>query len=65
MTAKDRQRAARQGRLVREYWDSYGRDDVEAAIRSIGLFRNKARHLIAMACLVTEVHGGRVLGPGR
>jgi endonuclease-3 len=35
-------------------------DDVEAAIRSIGLFRNKARSLIAMARLVTEAHGGRV-----
>lgn len=35
-------------------------DAVEAAIRSIGLFRTKARHLVAMAGAVVERHGGAV-----
>ncbi len=34
--------------------------DVEHEIRSIGLFRNKARHLVAMAAAVAERHGGVV-----
>lgn len=34
--------------------------EVEEVIRSIGLFRNKAKNLIALARLVEERHGGRV-----
>jgi endonuclease-3 len=34
--------------------------EVEASIRSIGLFRNKARNLVALARIVEERHGGRV-----
>lgn len=36
--------------------------DVEGAIRSIGLFRAKARNLVALARLVSDEHGGRVPG---
>jgi endonuclease-3 len=34
--------------------------EVEEAIRSIGLFRTKAKNLVALARLVAERHGGRV-----
>ncbi|GAB4260754.1 MAG: endonuclease III [Deferrisomatales bacterium] len=34
--------------------------EVEETIRSIGIFRNKARHLVALAGIVAERHGGKV-----
>jgi endonuclease-3 len=36
--------------------------ELEEIIRSIGLFRNKARNLVALAGLILERHGGRVPG---
>ena len=35
-------------------------DEVSALISGLGLFRNKARHLVATARLLTTAHGGRV-----
>ena len=37
-----------------------GEDAVRAHIQTLGLFRNKARHLIATCRLLVEQHGGRV-----
>ncbi len=33
---------------------------VEAAIRSLGLFRNKAKNVVALSKILLEAHGGRV-----
>jgi endonuclease-3 len=35
-------------------------DEVEAAIRSVGFYRTKARHLVASASIITRKHGGRI-----
>lgn len=35
-------------------------DDVESAIRTIGLYRNKAKHLIAMAMMIVTEYGGSI-----
>ncbi|NTU59695.1 MAG: endonuclease III [Deltaproteobacteria bacterium] len=37
-----------------------GLPEMEEAIRSIGLFRNKAKNLVALARILEERHGGRV-----
>jgi endonuclease-3 len=37
-----------------------GVDGVAAHIRTIGLYRNKARHLVATCRILVEQHGGRV-----
>lgn len=39
---------------------SAGQAEMEEAIRSIGLFRNKAKNLIALAQILEERHGGEV-----
>ncbi|SMB88874.1 endonuclease III [Deinococcus hopiensis] len=51
--------------LFERYADAYamGRatpEDVEPLIRSIGLYRGKARNLVALAALLVERHGGEV-----
>ncbi len=35
-------------------------EDIEPLIRSIGLYRTKARNLVALSALLTERHGGEV-----
>ena len=37
-------------------------EEVEGLIRSIGLFRNKAKNLVALAGMVVNIHAGRVPG---
>jgi len=35
-------------------------DEIEALIRGVGLYRNKARHLVEMARVLVEKHGGEI-----